>query len=349
MTWGSEYHSNFAAVRASAAAALGRPNGSGVGQSGLFDRLDWFEALHGACLSDLEPLIGHASDDSGHSAWLFMTRKGRSVFALANFYSFAWRPLWCGGPDDTKKIALLATLASSLKSHGAKLWLSSIPIEDGSAEALANALRSAGWIVACEATSHNHWLDTQGRAFAEWWAMRPGALRSTVQRKGKKGLVALTITGQFNDADWDDYERVYRQSWKPPEGFPGFLRDWAKGEAVTGTLRLGLARIDGIVVAAQFWSCDNGVAYIHKLAHVAGHDAFSPGTLLTHALFAHAFDVDKVSRIDFGTGDDGYKRDWMEDSAALMTIRAWDPHQPTAWPSLARHYLTRLAAKALGR
>ena len=229
------------------------------------------------------------------------------------------------------------------------LELGPLPDEDGSAALIADALRRAGWVVDVAATGANHWLDTHGRSFAEWWAARPGALRSTVQRKAKKGLVALTIYQDFSDALWDEYEAVYNASWKPPESYPGFIREWVKREAAQGSLRLGIARIDGVAVAAQFWMVDDGVAYIVKLAHVAGHDALSPGTLLTHALFERAFDVDRVSRIDFGTGDDGYKRDWMEESTPLMTVRAWDPKQVKAWPSLAKMLVKRVAARVSPR
>ena len=176
------------------------------------------------------------------------------------------------------------------------------------------------------------------------WAARPGALRSTVQRKAKKGLVYLAITSEFTDAAWDDYEAVYAQSWKPREGYPALLREWARDQGAAGTLRLGIARIAGVPVAAQFWTIDDGVAYIHKLAHVAGHDALSPGTLLTHAMFERAF-AECVHRIDFGTGDDGYKRDWMEASAPLMTITAWNPRAPAAWSALARALAKRVAAR----
>ncbi|MEQ1687161.1 MAG: GNAT family N-acetyltransferase [Sphingopyxis sp.] len=349
MTIVCEYHSNFADARAARGAALERVGTNGFAPSGLFDRADWFETLHAACLANHAPLIAEARDDAGGGVRLFLARKGDSVFALANYYSFSWAPLWRGRPDAAQQSALLRSIALSLKLHAPKLWFAAIPAADGSADTLAKALRDAGWVVDVQPSSHNHWLDTKGRSFADWWAMRPGALRSTVQRKAKKRLVALSIADQFSDSDWDDYETVYRQSWKPPEGFPDFLREWARSAGAAGTLRLGIARIDGAPVAAQFWTCEAGTAYIHKLAHVSGHDALSPGTLLSHAMFAHAFDVDKVARIDFGTGDDGYKRDWMEDSAALMTIRAWDPHQPTAWTSMARHMLSRLVAKALGR
>lgn len=344
MTAEGEYHSNFAGARAGGADALGLPDGAGGGQHHAFDRIDWFEALHGACLDDAEPLIACAGDGDS-SIWLFLARRGARVSALSNYYSFAWRPVWTGA----LRTVALDMLARGLKRQGAILDLGPLPQEDGSAALVAGALKRTGWVVDVAATGANHWLDTQGRSFDDWWAARPGALRSTVQRKGKKGLVALEIHHDFSDALWDDYEAVYRASWKPPESHPDFIRAWAKREAAQGTLRLGIARIDGVAVAAQFWMVDDGIAYINKLAHVAGHDALSPGTLLTHALFRAAFDVDKVARIDFGTGDDGYKRDWMEASAPLMTVRAWNPAAPAAWPSLAKHLAKRVAARVRPR
>ncbi len=344
MTANAQYHSNFADARRDAGTALGRPDAGGVGQHHLFDRIDWFEALHGACLPDSTPLIGQAQTDDG-SLWLFLHQRGRHVGALSHWYSFAWRPVWHG----LVRTPALDRLATGLKRRAATLDLGPLPQSDGSASLVAGALRRTGWIVRMTVTGTNHWLDTNGRNFDEWWAKRPGALRSTVQRKAKKGLVALEIRYDFDDALWDEFQAVYSASWKPVEGFPDFLRQWARTEATAGTLRLGVARIDGIAVAAQFWSVDDGIAYIHKLAHVAGHDALSPGTLLTHALFRHAFDVDRVQRIDFGTGDDGYKRDWMEESAPLITVRAWNPASPAAWPGIAIMLAKRVAARRSAR
>lgn len=353
MTAESEYHSNFAEARKSAGAdglaALGRPGATGVGQHHLFDRIDWFESLHRDVLNQHEPMIV-VTRDGNAALWLFLMRDGaRSARAMSYWYSFAWRPVWTGAPDDNAKRQLAKAAFAGLRKRFAKVALSPLPQEDGSAEILADAMLTAGWSVKDEATSHNHWLDTNDRDFASWWAERPGALRSTVKRKGNKGLVALEIHRAFDDALWDEFEAVYRESWKPPESHPDFLRGWARSEGEAGTLRLAIARVEGQAVAAQFWSSDDGVAYIHKLSHVAGHDALSPGTLLTHKLFAQAFDEDKVSRIDFGTGDDGYKRDWMEASAPLMTVTAWDASQPSAWPALAKSALSRVAARVRGR
>jgi Acetyltransferase (GNAT) domain len=345
MTANAEYHSNFVEARRDAGAALGRPDGLGGGQHHLFDRIDWFEALHATWLADTAPLIARASAE-GRSLWLFLVGRGTSVAAMSHWYSFAWRPIWSSAQPNAD---LALHVARSLKSKAATLELAPLPQEDGSAAMMADALRSAGWLVDVVEAGANHWLDTQGRSFDEWWAERPGALRSTVQRKGKKGLVALEILTHFDDAVWAEYEAVYAASWKPEEELPDFLRDWARREGEAGTLRLGIARIDGVAVAAQYWSVDDGVAYIHKLAHVSGHDALSPGTLLTHALFRHAFDVDRVRRIDFGTGDDGYKRDWMEASAPMMKVQAWNPAHPAAWPGIAKLLAKRVAAQLRSR
>lgn len=348
MTAESEYHSNFAEARKIAGNALGRKSPAGEGQHHLFDRIDWFESLHHGVLTAHEPLIAHAQE-GGSGLWLMLMRDGQTGLSMAYWYSFAWRPIWTGAPDEATKLCLATQVLAGLRGKVAKLALSPVPAEDGSAALLEQAMRAAGWTVDVKATSHNHWLDTGGRDFAGWWAERPGALRSTVKRKGNKGLVALEIHRDFDDALWDDFEAVYRESWKPPESHPDFLRQWARSEGEAGTLRLAIARVESRAVAAQFWSSDDGVAYIHKLSHVAGHDALSPGTLLTHKLFAQSFDEDRVSRIDFGTGDDGYKRDWMEASAPLMTLTGWDAKQPSAWPSLAKSLVSRVAARVRGR
>ena len=54
-------------------------------------------------------------------------------------------------------------------------------------------------------------------------------------------------------------------------------------------LRLGLARHVGAVIAAQFWTVENGVAYIHKLAHRESAKPLSAGTTLSAALFEREY------------------------------------------------------------
>jgi hypothetical protein len=183
-------------------------------------------------------------------------------------------------------------------------------------------------------------LLVKGRSFADYWSGRPGQMRTTLKRKAKK--VDVDILDRFDAAAWQAYEEIYGESWKPEEGAPELLRRFAQAEGVAGRIRLGIARSDGVPVAAQFWTVENGTAYIHKLAHRESAKPLSAGATLTAALFEHVIDRDKIEMIDFGTGNDAYKSDWMEFDRPRYRIDCLDPAQPRAWPPLAKRVLAPL-------
>jgi hypothetical protein len=167
--------------------------------------------------------------------------------------------------------------------------------------------------------------DTGGRSFEHYWAARPSKLRSTFARKARAAGLAVEIHRSFDPAAWDAYEEVYRASWKPEEGSFPFLRALAEQEGAAGALRLGIARKDGFPVAAQLWTVENGTAWIHKLAYREDRKALSPGTVLSEAMFRAAIDQDRVARIDYGTGDEAYKADWMDRRETLWRVEAFNP------------------------
>ena len=323
-----EYLVNPTEVQAAWADALGRGC-----QRAPFDRLEWWGALHELCLSGEEPLLALASEGEDRCALALMHRPGSGQLrSLANWYSFWARPVFANGGED-----LLPALALDLARQSLRISLAPVAEED--AALVAIAFTSAGWTVRAEQADVNHRVELAGRSFAEYWAARPGRLRETVRRKGAKNVVTLRVADRFDPTDWADYEAVYTQSWKPEEGSPAFLHRLAENEGKAGTLRLGLAHIDGRPVAAQLWTVEHGTAYIHKLAHVEDAKTHSPGTLLSHALFAHAIDRDGVQTIDFGTGDDAYKRDWMEQVRPMLRLDMHRPLDPRSWPHLIRNRL----------
>ncbi len=99
----------------------------------------------------------------------------------------------------------------------------------------------------------------------------------------------------------------------------------AETEGAAGALRIGIARLEGQAIAAQLWTVEHGTAIIHKLAHREEAAELSPGTILSKAMFAHVIDKDRVSMIDFGTGDDRYKADWMDTRRDLMRVELYNP------------------------
>lgn len=304
---------------------------------GPFDRAEWFALL---AQTGLSPLVVTASDGAETAALALTESRGR-IAGLRNWYSFIWRAAAPASPAGDR---LLEAIARSLKQRGWRVTLEPVPGEDGAADQLARAFRAAGWQVQVEPCDTNHVLPVRGRSFAEYWQMRPGALRTTLKRKA--GKVAVEVLTRFDPAVWDEYEAIYAASWKPAEDYPAMLRSFAEAEGAAGRLRMGIARADGTAVAAQVWTVENSVAYIHKLAHLESHKQLSAGTTLSAALFRHVIDIDQAALIDFGTGDQSYKADWMEAVRPRYRIDCLDLRQPRAWASLAKRSLANLRGLA---
>jgi hypothetical protein len=325
-----EYHDNFASAQAAAAGMLDRE-----AQGCLFDRLDWLESLHRIALRSKQPALLQAKDGDSQ-CWLPLIKTGSAeLSALANWYNFTWRPLFVAAASEIEKLALLRAVAGLAARNCRRLKLSPLPDEDHSARLIEAAFEAEGWAVFRTACSVNHILTVKGRSFDAYWQDRPSRLKNTVKRKGKAGTVTIRIETDYQADSWRDYETVYAKSWKPSEGSPEFLRQLAERESIAGALRLGLAYIDGQPVAAQFWTVENGTALIHKLAHDERHMQASPGTLLSAALFQHVIDIDRVDLIDFGTGNDAYKAEWMEEVRERFAFEIFSPNHPANWPHIA--------------
>jgi hypothetical protein len=314
----------------------------------LFERLEWFRKVQDQAAEGDEPLIARAWSQGQH-LWLFLSvdADGKAS-ALANWYSMAFRPIFAEPTDDATKRVLVTALAKRLgkaKRPPHQIILSPVPRADGSSDLIMRAFAKSGWHAMRRQSSTSWTANVAGLSFDEYWAARPGQLRNTYQRKLKKSEVETEILTCFDDQVWADYESVYADSWKPPEGDIAFLRDLAKSESAAGNFRLGLARLDGLIVAAQFWTVENGIAYIHKLAHRESAKEHSPGTILSVALFRHVIDIDQVDTIDFGTGNDAYKADWMDASAPLDTIMLYNKRTALGWLGAARTRISALVRK----
>ena len=320
------YHASIKDVQAQPLAA-----------SGPFARREWFERLEG---TPGRPLYAVAEDASG-AVVLPLRRSGRRLESMLNWYGFTWRPLATpyGSLD-----SLLIELARALATQTSHVVLDRLPDEDGTARQLQRTFDRAGWLTVCETCDTNRILPVDGRDFATYLDGRPGPLRTTLKRKAKK--VEVEILDRFDAAIWASYEAIYAESWKPEEGDPALLRAFAEAEGAQGRIRLAIARREGEAVAAQFWTVEDGTAYIHKLAHRESAKPLSPGTTLTAALLEHVIDRDAVKLVDFGTGDDSYKRDWMEAERPRFRLQCRRKSDPRNWPAIAKGRLRTLVSRA---
>lgn len=296
-----------------------------------FDRTEWWERLRHYCGMTPHYVVARSANGL---ALLPMQKSAGTLSSLVNWYTFRWRPLVTPGADAAM---LYEAIARDLARRCWRVSLSCLPEEDGTGSTLTLAFRKAGWLTRCVSHDSNHVLHLAGRSYADYLASLPGKLRTTLKRKS--GRVECTIHRSFSHKAWDSYVSIYNDSWKPDEGSPDFLQAFAQAEAEAGRLRLGLATIDGEAVAAQLWTVENGTAYIHKLAHRESARSASPGTVLSAALFAQVIDQDKVALVDFGTGNDAYKQDWMEDVRPRYRLEAMRPYSPRTWAYLMRRSL----------
>ena len=309
------------------------PELSREARSCLFDRLDWFRlvAFHSPPAGELLAL---KAGDGDAATWLFLSVDGGCARAFANWYSLRFSAI--GGTEAT--LTLLAQELRDVHPHIDRVELYPLRQDD----LLPAAFTKAGWLTRTRPASTRWLIDTKDMNFDGYWATRGSQLRNTARRKTKAAGLDIRIHCSFDPDAWRGYEHVYQNSWKPAEGSPAFLRALAEQEGAAGTLRLGLAFKDGEAIAAQLWLVENGTATIHKLAYTQEARNLSPGTILSVEMFRHVLDVDKVELIDFGTGDDGYKADWMERSEPLNRMLAFNPRTLKGLTGAARAWASDL-------
>lgn len=269
---------------------------------------------------------------------------GGMTASLANAYTCVWRPL-----AQDAQVSDAAGLGRVLRRDGL-VRLDAIPAEWLGLASFAAGLREAGLAVRRFHHFANWHEELGGRDWNAYLAARPGALRSTLRRQGRKAgfaLEVLTEPGAALEAAIADYETIYARSWKEPEPVPAFNPALMRNLAGAGLLRLGLLRDGARPVAAQLWAlrADRRHATVLKLAHDERDRAASPGSLLTAAMLRRLIDEEGLGSFDFGRGDDAYKRLWTSEQRQRVGLLVADWRHPRGIAALLRHRAGRLRAR----
>lgn len=274
-------------------------------------------------------------------AALPLRRNGSWAEALANYYSSSFEP----PVSPWLKVHHLRYLLAHIRAHWPQVSSFSLGPMDPSSQPfllLHEALEAEGLVALRYFRLVNWvWHRPQGMGWPEYLASRSGAVRSTVTRAARRfesrgGHVEVVTGDERLPAALDAYERVYARSWKRREPFPGFLRDLMTACARQGTLRLAIAWIEDQPVAAQFWTVVGRRAEIFKLAYDEDFKALSPGTVLTAHMMRRVIDDEGVSIVDYLSGNDRYKSDWMNHRSHMWGIVAHDPRRVRACLGLLR-------------
>ncbi len=301
----------------------------------IFYTLEWLESLYHHGFEAMATALGakmpklrlFVAEDGGSNRLVCLALlDGNTLCSLSNYYSSLFGPLVWPLPAE-KSSARVATqnawvaLAQQLRCSPRRwpmLTMSPMDAESADFSAIQAALKSQGYQVDTYACFGNWYLQVVGRGFDEYRKTLPSALRRSVER-GQRRLTAQSPWNiQIQNADDDQLEsaianfvHVYAKSWKSPEPNLQFVPNLARMAARQGWLRLGVLKIENCAVAAQLWLVKDGKANIFKLAYIEGYERFSVGSVLTHAMMKHCIDLDLVHEVDYLTGDDSYKKDWM--------------------------------------
>jgi hypothetical protein len=311
---------------------------------------DWFEILAGTTLADKESACIFAlmnADGQPISAIPLVVADGRIVRGLTSPFTTLFRaPL--GHDGDARVLGKL--LAAGF---GATFRLDALDPADSAVRSFQEGLGIGGLVVSRFAHFAN-WFERIDDLSA-YWNDRPSRLKATVKRKAAALERDSRLVFEMIDltTEWrrglEIYETIYASSWKSAEPHPHFIAALLEKMGRRGTARLGVATIDGKPAAAQIWLVQHGRATIFKLAHDPAFDRQSPGTLLTHWMLGQLHGQDGVREVDFGRGDDTYKRLWLRFCQDREGVLVANPRTLKGLLAVALHILPTRIAKNLRR
>lgn len=339
---------------------------SRAGDASLFLTLPWYRNFAASALAPSERLriyaVEAAADVASPRAVLMMRHqiagpgvfRGRTLSGLSNYYTSLFGPAMEALAADAP--AVLGSLVGGMTGDEVK-WdtidLHPLAVDTPVFPALASAFRNAGFMAQPYFCFGNWYLRTRGRSYAEYFDALPSQLKNTVTRKrrklekeGRLKLVLCRDEASLAEA-MGAYQQIYARSWKIPEPCPDFIPGLCRTCAGAGWLRLGVAYVDGQPAAAQIWIVNAGIASIYKLAYDERFANLSAGSILSAHLMEHVIDVDKVHEVDYLTGDDAYKRDWMSDRRERWGLMAFNLRTPRGALAAARHWAGRAARRSI--
>lgn len=308
----------------------------------------WWRAVAATCMAEgcraAFPVV--CRDGRAVLSMPLLHGPGRRVSALVSPYTCLYQPVAAPGAGLEMAASVLARgLGPVVRIDAADAgWVGWPPLLRG--------FRQAGYR-ARQFASFGNWVErVDGCGWDAYLAGRPGALRETIRRRLRRAerdrAMSFGMAAPGEEAAYlADYESVHAQSWKGLEPFPAFAAAFVAEAARAGVLRMAVLRRDGNPVAAQYWTVERGVATVLKLAHTKSARSNSPGTVLTAWVIRRLLE-DGLATLDFGRGDDPYKRQWATERRQRSGLIIADPRRPRGAAALVRQAASRIAGRFRG-
>ncbi|MBF0266835.1 MAG: GNAT family N-acetyltransferase [Gammaproteobacteria bacterium] len=262
-----------------------------------------------------------------------------TLYAISNYYTANFQPLFANNLNIKEIYDITEYFIKSylIKNNIHYLTLSPVNIEVKEITSFVDCLKAHHFSIKTDHLFVNwfHKLNLNNyydnlNTYEQYFQQRPSKLQNTIKRKTKQLRKTeshhLQIHTSYDDikAQLSNYDTIYQKSWKPDEYSYQFIHDLMLTFAQQNKTRLGIAMINNEPAAAQFWLVHNQEALIVKLAHDPKFQNLSIGTILTNAMFQYVIEIDQVHKIDFLTGNDSYKKDWMTEQQDFYSVTAYN-------------------------
>ena len=319
----------------------------------IFFSHPWFKNLVATALEDDQYMLLACvvEGDSMLAILPLMKRTSEKWYSLRNNYTSLYTLLLA----DNDKQEILTCLVQGLSQLPLEsVQLRPVAENDKCMNCLQRAMELSGFDCYRHFQFYNWIHRLQGQSFKDYMAARPARVRNTIARKQRKlerehGYdIRLFIDDDLQQA-LADYNAIYTASWKANELFGGFIEGLVNNMSEQGWLRLAILYIAGQPAAAQIWFVAHGKASIFKLAYDEAWKQYSAGSILTHYLMQYVIDTDKVEEIDFLTGNDAYKKDWMTERRERWRLSCVNKCEPKGRISLFVESLKGLLIRIKGQ
>lgn len=319
--------------------------------------LDWYRLLQRTALQPKERVFVLVCRREGRPVAALPLMQcpgmlGPEIHSLTNFYTSLFAPVLSPEASESDLVQLFTKLRSR-RPRASLVMLSPMARESPHFPLLRDALRKAG-LASFEYFCFGNWylpLAQKTGSADEYMAARPGEVRQTLRRMRRRferegGRIEVVTADTGLEDAIAAYLTVYAASWKQAEPHPHFMPELMRLCARRGWLRLGVARVGEQPIAAQLWIVCGRRACIYKLAYDNAFSRLSPGSLLTETLMRHAIEQDRVTEVDYLTGDDDYKKAWMSHRRERWGLVAYDSLTPGGALLRAREVSIRLLKQA---
>lgn len=292
-----------------------------------FDLHCWYTAWWEAFGGGRELFVGTVRRDGGLAGVLPLYRNGRSLSALANAHSPAFRPL-------SRDSDALSLLLGAAMSEAGEMRLPSLP--EGEAAAVRNGLdRQTESLGLFESGRVSPFVGTDGD-FEAWRTeskSRWGAPLERFRRKMARDHAAeLSIVEAPTDlaAELDDGFRVEASGWKGEAGTAIlsssatelFYRSVARLFQERGELRLSRIALDGETVAFDLCLLHGGRLYLLKTGFDEQFRRLAPGLVMRLSIIERCFELGLNSHELLGD-DSEWKRKFATGARAHADLRAY--------------------------